>query len=204
MKEIREGTDTRPSIFLSFLLTWCYPYRNIPHENGPDSLRSPGVSTAAPSSACLFTIGEEWALRWPCQAGGRGDHLGFREPALLHGSSSPGGRHSLKLQLVRKTAGRSRSPERRGAVDRPFRASRRRSVRLACGSVSLPAGIHPDGSDPRWGVTPGMIPGGTPPPTTDRASGQKGGGSLPSSPVPLARICRAGLGRQTPITTGTN
>ena len=29
------------------------------------------------------------------------------KPSLLHGSSLPGGRHSLKRQLVRKTAGRS-------------------------------------------------------------------------------------------------
>ena len=37
-------------------------------KTAPDSLRGPGVSTAAPSSACLFTIGEEWALRWPSPA----------------------------------------------------------------------------------------------------------------------------------------
>ena len=52
------------------------------------------------------------------------------------------------------------------------------SVRLAPASGAwsgLPARIHPDGSDPVWGVTPGVTPGGTPPHTTDRASGQKGG-----------------------------
>ena len=41
---------------------------SLPHQapwKVTDSLRTPGASTVSPSSACLFTIGEEWALRWP-------------------------------------------------------------------------------------------------------------------------------------------
>ena len=46
------------------------------------------------------------------------DHLLLPEPALLHGSSSPGGRHSLKLQLVRKTAVRSADSDVKPAFSR--------------------------------------------------------------------------------------
>ena len=42
------------------------------HQKQPGYLRVPGVSTAAPSSACLCTIGEEWALRWPSPGGASG------------------------------------------------------------------------------------------------------------------------------------
>ena len=50
------------------------------------------------------------------------------------------------------------------------------------------------GHDTRWDT----------PPIRLTAPAVKKGGSLPSSPFPLARIGRAGLGRKTPISTGTN
>ena len=44
----------------------------------------------------------------------------------------------------------------------------------------------------------------SPQPQIPNVAGTYKGGSLPSSPVPLARIGQAGLGRKTPITTVKN
>ena len=52
------------------------------------------------------------------------------------------------------------------------------------------------------GQTAGPRPGGRGPDAAEEENG--GGGSLPSSHFPLARIGRAGLGRKTPISTGIN
>ena len=76
-------------------------------------------------------------------------HLGFREPALLYGSSSPGERHSLKLQLVRKTVGRS-----------PRRAQRETAA--TAGILAVPAQPHRilDGLHPPPTRLPGDLPDG--------------------------------------------
>ena len=80
-------------------------------------------------------------------------------------------------------------------------------VRPACGPGSLPAGIHTDGSDPHWlgggCATPGATPGATPPHRLT-APAVKKGGSLPSSPSPLARLWSSGLGRKTRTRTAKN
>ena len=80
------------------------------------------------------------------------------------------------------------------ATGRGEKASRfqTKTVRPASGPVSLPAGIHTTGATPVGGVTPGLTPGGTPPPSTDRASGQKGGvAPVISRSAGADRSCRA-------------
>ena len=80
-------------------------------------------------------------------------------------------------------------------------------VRTARGPGSLPAGIHTDGSDPQGGGVgvPHQVPHLVPhPPHRLTAPAVKKGGSLPSSPSPLARLVSSGLGRKTRTGTAKN
>ena len=80
-------------------------------------------------------------------------------------------------------------------------------VRPAGGPGSLPAGIHDDGSDPpKAARASDTVPdtGADTPPARRTAPAVKKGGSLPSSPSPLARFGSSGPGRKTLTATAKN
>ena len=80
-------------------------------------------------------------------------------------------------------------------------------VRPAGGPGSLPAGIHDDGSDPpKAARASDTVPdtGADTPPARRTAPAVKRGGSLPSSPSPLARFGSSGPGRKTRTATAKN
>ena len=125
----------------------------------------------------LFSNGPEES---PCRPVGTG-------PA----GAPPGQRRTVPVRPVPRAKVRT-IPGGEPAGGRPVcaprpgrRPGRHRPARVRSGEPSCKDKY--DGSDPPHRLT---------------APAVKKGGSLPSSPPPLARIGRAGLGRKTPITTG--
>ena len=111
---------------------------SLPHQapwKVTDSLRTPGASTVSPFSACLFTIGEEWALRWPSPV------APLVKRRLAGGGrtvSSAGRRGADSLRHLR--ADRTVAPRLRGSAARVRVAA---GARQPVASAALCAGHRP-------------------------------------------------------------